>query len=272
MKRLQRMTIIVFAAVFCVFIWFYADEKNHADATYPAIYVEDSILEVSIEDGEERLLEGVTAYDEKDGDITNKVLIESVSQFVDDKTCEVTYTVADADRHVARSTRKIRYTDYTSPRFTVSSPLVFSVGTTLKIGSLIGTVDCIDGDISDKVLIAATNYQANSVGAFELCLQVGNSKGDVSYLELPVYVEERSQRAPVIELSDALIYVSKGETPDFASYIVSVSSAYSTLDEGGVVVSADYHPDTEGVYSIHYYAWDVLGNEGHTVLTVVVEE
>lgn len=265
------ITVIVFAAVLCIFVWFYLDEKNHTDATRPVIEVPPGTLEVSIHDGEDALLRGVTAFDEKDGDITAKVLIESVSQFSGDGTCTVTYAVADADRHVAKNTRTIRYTDYTPPRFTAEQTLVFPVGTTLKTGDLIGALDCIDGDISEKVLVTYTNYQADSVGVYDLSLQVGNSKGDVVYLELPIFVEERNLRAPVIGLSDYLIYVNRGETPDFASYITSVASAYGTLDESGVLISQDYRADTPGVYSIHYYAWDTLGNEGHTVLTIIVE-
>lgn len=272
MKRLRTVTVIVFAAVLCVFAWFYLNEKHHADTTCPAIRVEPDTLEVSIHDGADKLLEGVTAWDAKDGDITAKVLIESVSQFAEDGSCTVTYAVADADRHVAKNTRRLCYTDYTPPRFIVSQSLAFPVGTVLKLSSLVGAVDCIDGDISDRVLVTAVDYQANSVGVFSLSLQVSNSKGDAAYLELPIYVEERNLRAPVIALSDYLVYVQKDETPDFASYITSVSSAYSTLDDNGVLISEDYQPDTPGVYSIHYYAWDVLGNEGHTVLTVVVEE
>lgn len=271
MRILRMATVIVFTAVLCIFAWFYYDEKSHADTTYPFIQIESDMIEVSIHDGTDKLLEGVTAFDAKDGDITSKVIVESVSQFSEDGTCTVTYAVADADKHVAKDTRKICYTDYASPRFTLNQSLVFPVGTILKVSSIIGATDCIDGDISEKVLITATDYQANSTGVFDLSLQVGNSKGDVVSLDLPVYVEERNLRAPVIELTEYLIYVSKGKTPDFASYIASVTSPYSGLEDGGVLISEDYHPEIPGVYSIHYYALDTLGNEGHTVLTVVVE-
>lgn len=271
MKQLRVVTVLLFFLVLGVFVGFFVDEMDHGDSTYPTIQVAENLLEVSIQDGADKLLEGVTAWDEKDGDLTDKVLIESVSQFVDDETCTVTYAVADGDKHVAKNTRQIHYTDYTPPRFTMDQPLVFSVGTTLKISDLIGATDCIDGDISDKVLTTATDYQANSAGVFYLSMQVSNSKGDVRYLDLPVYVEERNQRAPVIQLSEYLVYVSKGEKLDFASYIEAVTSEYSRV-EGDVEITQEYQPETAGVYSIHYYAWDALGNEGHTVLTVVVEE
>lgn len=271
MKQLQAATVVLFTVVFCVFAWFYLDEKKHKDTTLPSIQVESGTLKVSIHDGTEKLLRGVTAYDEKDGDITDKILIESVSQFAEDGTCTVTYAVADADDHVAKNTRKIYYTDYTSPRFVLNQALVVPVGTILRVNTLIGAQDCIDGDISDKILLTATNYQASSAGIFYLSLQVSNSKGDLAQLELPIYVEETDARAPVIRLSEYLIYVPKGTMPDFASYIESVTSDYSTLEEE-ILISSDYDPEVPGIYQIHYRAWDVQGREEHTVLTVVVEE
>lgn len=272
MRILRIATVVLFAATLCLFLWYYREEQAHADTSYPVLQVASELLEVSIHDGEEKLLSGVTAYDAKDGDITSKVIVESISQFLDEGVCTVTYAVADADRHVAKNTRKIRYTDYVPPRFTMNRSLVVTLGTDLNIHSIIGATDCIDGDISEKVIIAATDYQTNSAGVFSLSLQAGNSNGDVIYLDMPIYVEETSPRAPVIELSEYLIYVPQGETPDFSSYIASVTSSYSNLEESGVLITGNYHPDVPGVYTVHYYASDEQGNEGHTALVVVVEE
>ena len=36
-------------------------------------------------------------------------------------------------------------------------------------------------------------------------------------------------------------------------------------------VETDYNASTPGVYSFHYYAYDKLSRQGHTVLTVIVE-
>lgn len=271
MKRLQAATLVLFTAVFCIFVWFYFDQKSHTDTSLPAIQVSSGILNVSIHDDAKKLLSGVIAFDAKDGDLSDSILIESISPFAEDGSCTVTYAVADSDDHVAKCTRKIRYTDYTPPRFTLSQPLVVPVGTFLRINTLIGAKDCLDGDLSDKILLTSTNYQASSAGTFYLALQVSNSKGDIAELELPIYVEDPDTRAPVILLHEYLIYVPKGTTPDFASYIRSVTSDYSTLEDN-VLITSDYQPDIPGVYSIHYHAWDTQGREAHTVLTVVVEE
>ncbi len=273
MKVLRIFTVIIFIGTLCLFAWFYMDERKSTDLTLPTIHVDQQLLEISIHDGEDVLLQGITAYDEKDGDLSGKVIVESISQFTGDNTCTVTYAVADSDKHVAKSTRKIRYTDYKKPVFYLNQPMVFPMGASIDIGAVVGATDCIEGDISDRVIITATDYQSNSTGVYSLSLQATNAKGDIVYLDLSMYVEEENLRAPAIELKEHMIYVKKGQTPDFDSYVESVKSDYYKIKEGSLqVISEKYNPEKAGVYDVHYYVLDSQGNEGHTVLTVVVEE
>lgn len=271
MKVLRAVTLAVFGITFCLFAWFYLDTRMNTDNTYPSIQVPGDVLAISIHGGDKALLRDVTAYDGKDGDLTDAVIVESISQFTDDNTCTVTYAVADSDKHVAKCTRTVCYTDYVKPRFMLYRPLITSAGSSIDVSRYVGAADCIDGDISDRVIVSATDYTSNTTGVFDLTVQAANSMGDITYLDLNIYVEDRSARAPVIELTDYLIYVKPGQELDFTKYISSVSSAYYTIDESGFLISDNYDADTPGVYSAHYYALDSMGNEGHTVLTIVVE-
>lgn len=272
MKVLRIITVAIFIIVLFVFGWFYIDTALNVDTTVPEIRIATDVLEVSIYDDEAALLEGVTAYDQKDGDITSKVIVESISQFSEEGKCTVTYAVADGDKHVAKNTRQIHYIDYESPRFVLNQSVVFSVGQSLDVRSIVGARDAIDGDIGEKVIVTTTDYKANTSGSFSLALQATNSKGDIIHLELPIFVEKINLRAPVIRLKEYLIYVEKGTEPDFESYIEGIYSNYEPADEDSLLISEEYDPQKPGVYSIHYYALDIDGNEGHAVLTVVVEE
>lgn len=272
MKILRLATLLVFAITSCIFAWFYYDTTINIDNTLPSITIEDELLKVSIHDDKNFLLQGVSAYDEKDGDLTNKVIVESISQFTDEGVCNATYAVADSNQHVAKKARKIQYTDYESPRFTLKQSMTFPVGKSIDVHQVIGAVDCIDGDISDRVIISATDYQSNTIGVFSLSLQTTNTKGDVAYLDLSIYIEEQNVRAPIIELSDYLIYVPKGKRLDFKNYVTAIYSNYNQIDESSFLISENYNPNVPGVYDVHYYVLDNLGNEEHTVLTVIVEE
>lgn len=272
MKILRWATVIVFAAVLGLYCAFSIMENLNTDKTYPTITLPGDILEISIASDTSELLRDIEAFDEKDGDLTDKVIVESISQFISDNTCTVTYAVADNDCHVAKATRTVRYTDYAPPRFYLKKPLVFAVDEKVDIRDLVGAEDCIDGDISDRVTVIATDYLNTTAGVFNLSLQVSNSRGDMIYLDLPIYVEQNNKLAPKVALTESLIYIKKGETPAFEDYVRDVTINGTVVDNYKMLISSNLVSEKEGVYNIHYYVTDDNGYEGHSILTVIVEE
>ncbi|MBQ3045687.1 MAG: hypothetical protein IJD49_07050 [Clostridia bacterium] len=272
MRILRLATVALFAVTLLIFSVFFVSEKIGTDRSHPVIEAAEGVLEVDVDVTDEELLEGVTAFDKKDGDITSDIVVESVSRFIEGTECIVTYAVSDSDNHVAKCTRNIRYKNYTPPKFAMSAPLVYSLGDTVNILGSVGARDVIDGNISDKVVISATDYNDNAEGVYSLSLQVMNSKGDASYLDLPIYVENISLLAPKIELSEYLIYLKKGQKADFNSYVSRISFQNGAVEDAALRISTDCNFDVPGTYSVHYYATRAEGHQGHTVLTVIVEE
>lgn len=271
MKWLQRITLILFAAVLVAFVGFSIFEKLTTDNSVPVITLETDELSVSVEDKKDALLKGVTAYDKKDGDLTDKVLVESVSKFIEPGVFNVTYAVADADNHVSKVTRKVNYTDYTQPEFYMKRALVYSVDEDVDIRAAIGARDCIDGDISDKVTIVATDFVENTAGVFTVSLQVANSMGHMIYLDVTVHVEGNETMAPEIQLEKSLIYIKKGEKPVFEDYIKEVTVNGVLMKSYNLMISTNFDSEREGTYNVHYYISTNEGYEGHSILTVVVE-
>lgn len=270
MRALRAGTALLFVITAILFCLFYMKEQGSKDYTFPSIEVDSEILNISIQDAQTRLLEGVTAYDKKDGDITSRVIIESISKFSKDRTCVVTYAVMDSDKHVVKNSRTIRYTDYTAPQFYLEKPLIFRLDERVDIRQMVGAVDCIEGDISDKVTIVATDYTDNTAGIFTLSLQATNKLGDIIFLDIPIYVEEINVRALTVELEEYLIYVKKGETPDFKDYITSVSSNFVEIANYELLLSTNFDCNIPGTYSVHFHVEDSAGRTGHSILTVVV--
>ena len=273
-KLLRRLTLVLFILVLAAFIAFSIAEKLTTDTTMPYITVDSDVIEISVKDKKEILLSGVTAYDGKDGDISDKVLIESVSKFIEPGVCSVTYAVADSDKHVAKQTRTVRYTDYTPPEFYMKRALVYGVDEALDIRAAVGARDSIDGDISDRVSIVTTDYVKNTIGVFTVSLQVSNSMGDTIYLDVTVHVEGNETMAPQIQLKKSLIYVKKGEEPNFEDYLgdVTVNGVLMKKDEVQLLISTNFDSEETGTYNVHYYISTKEGYEGHSILTVVVEE
>ncbi|MBR4050000.1 MAG: hypothetical protein IKK09_05845 [Clostridia bacterium] len=273
-KLLRRLTLVLFILVLAAFIAFSIAEKLTTDTTMPYITVDSEVIEISVKDKKEILLSGVTAYDGKDGDISDKVLIESISKFIEPGVCSVTYAVADSDKHVAKQTRTVRYTDYTPPEFYMKRALVYGVDEALDIRAAVGARDSIDGDISDRVSIVTTDYVKNTIGVFTVSLQVSNSMGDTIYLDVTVHVEGNETMAPQIQLKKSLIYVKKGEEPNFEDYLgdVTVNGVLMKKDEVQLLISTNFDSEETGTYNVHYYISTKEGYEGHSILTVVVEE
>lgn len=270
MRALRLIVAALFVVTTIVFTVFYIKEKATTDNTIPVIKVDGEMIDVSFDATDEELLKGVTAYDEKDKDLTDRVIVESVSKFLDDGICRVTYAVCDNDNNVSNATRKIRYKDYESPKFFMSESLCYSIYETIDITNAIRAKDCIDGDISRSIIVTSEDFMGSVAGVFNIEVSVANSKGDTSVIKVPLVVEDRSVSAPVIKLTEYLIYADVGEEIDFSKYIVSATDLADTdlLDSVRIETNADL--SKEGTYSVHYYVTDSRGAQGHTILNVIV--
>ena len=271
MQLLRLAIVAVFAVMLVLFGYYWYRSEIRADKTYPVITLETDELEIEPDADEKALLAGVTAYDQKDGDLTDRVIVESISKFSEPGVCKVYYAVCDNDNHVAGAFRKLRYKGYVSPRFYLKRSLCFSQMESVNVSGAIGATDMLDGDISGNVILTSQDYEYGVAGIYSVKAEVANSKGDRIVLQLPLIVEERSINAPAVVLKDYLIYVKKGERIDPADYFVLARDSYETDVSDTLHVETDYDPGTEGIYSIHYYATDALDRRGHSVLLVVVE-
>ncbi len=246
------------------------------DKTGPEISFEEELLEVSVEVTEEELLEGVTAVDEKDGDVTDSIIIESISKLLAGDERIVTYAAFDGDNHVGKAERRIQYTDYTSPRFSLNEPLITSLSSDMSemIGAL-HAKDCIDGDISDQIVI--TNADITGLTGEEASMtyevQVTNSCGDIASLKLPVSINMSgtSNSFSEIELKKYLIYSKVGKKVDLKSYIKDVVAAGQSVSSADVKVSTDLDTSEAGVYTATYTLPGV-DDAASTQLYIVVEE
>ena len=116
--------LAVVAIVFMIYIW---QEQLRNNNSKPTIICPTTSISVSVESLSDNsiLLRDVTAMDVEDGDITSSLVVESVSPFVEQNHCIITYSAFDSDNNVSKFTRHLFLTDYTQPRFTITAPLEF---------------------------------------------------------------------------------------------------------------------------------------------------
>ena len=234
---------------------------NAFDRSYPEITFEQEVLEVSVADAEDKILAGVSASDKKDGDVTDTLLIESISKMLESGERIVTYAAFDEDNHVGKAERRIRYTDYTAPRFSLEEPLQMKSmsSRTSDILSPLKAMDCIDGDVTDQVIVVNTEISSLSTEAIEAfyTVQVTNSCGDMAQLRLPVAFQLSTESHMGVKgeivLTDYLVYTQLGKTPDFTDYVESVKVGREEFGAGSLQIdTSKLDVSQSGVYSVTY--------------------
>ena len=119
-RILCTLVLIASAAAFGLFNWNYYRSK---DTLGPVINMDSSDIVVSVNDPQSHVMAGVTATDSKDGDVTALMLIENLSEFVEENTRIVSYAAFDKDNHVSKAQRRMTYSDYVPPHFSLSAPM-----------------------------------------------------------------------------------------------------------------------------------------------------
>ena len=229
----------------CYYGYSYVNDTM-ADKTYPVIEMEAQEIAVSVKDGEEALLRGVTAHDEKDGDVTESIVIESVSRFANGKRT-VTYAAFDKDRHVSKASREITYTDYEAPKFSCEEGYRFPIGVKSVIDAM-EAEDCIDGNLTKVIKASNGAYiDASVAGTYNFQYQVANSAGDVEYLPVTVEIYDPSDSKTIhFELTEYVVYTTVGKKINARSYLDVDNPGLYTIDESKV------NYNEPGVYEITY--------------------
>lgn len=275
LKLLRRVALAALALAIAVFAFAKVRELTARDDTMPSISAEGDSIDITCEYTTEQLLEGVTASDAKDGDLTSQVMVGSFTRFIQPGVCDLSYAVFDSSGHMATTSRRVRFTDYHSPRFSLSSPLVFSEGSTTNadVQDMFSATDLLDGDLTDWITYEGTDAVYDNPGDYTITMEVTNSFGDTVRYDFPVHVYERGTQDFSIELTEPLAYVSQGGEFDPLSYVEEATDASGEgYDPSLLQVSSNVDTSTPGIYEVHYQMGDAEGERyGQMWLTVIVE-
>ena len=279
--RMKPIWLVVLLAVICgaaVGAYEYL-VVSARDTKGPVIAFGGEELVLSVHDDRSRLLEGVTAKDDRDGDVTASLLVETVSAIRSDHSVSVTYVAFDKNGNASKAVRNVRYSDYEPPRFRLKSPLMFRSGITADPFAYIEALDPLDGDLSNrvKVIMRSGESSISDVGIYEVELRVTNKMGDTAKLTVPLEVYTNGTYNATVQLSEYLIYVKKGETFDKEAYLKSVTlggriyEAGETPEGTRVRIDSDVRSGVPGVYTVDYTV-TYADYKGCSRLIVVVEE
>ena len=194
--------------------------------------------------------EGFSAFDNYDGDITDKVIRE-------EKDGIVTYTVSDSAGNIATVERVIVYNDIVAPVITLNgnADINVSIGNEYIEEGYVALDDC-DGDITDKV-ITEGNVDTTIPGSYKIEYKVQDSYGNTCSVIRNISVAD--YEPPTITLKGSKKeYIKVG-----TEYTEKGFEAFDNVEgdvSGKVVVIGQVDTTKVGMYKISYEVKDESGN------------
>lgn len=199
---------------------------------------------------EEKLLEGVNAQDEKDGDVTNSLQIESIYPTEDGKQVIVVYTAKDSSNNVTKKKRKMEYQS--------------------------------GGGNADE----NARQQSEEQGAAEDISDTANAQAAVQTESASLSEEEKALKtaedaiaalapeAPRLRLKEYYVKAAKGSAFDRLGYVTEITDDKDASNELWRRIQISGEPDmqTPGTYELIYSVTDKDGNSSNQAkMTVIVE-
>lgn len=271
MRSLRIALIVILVAVTALYGGTALSQSRSSQNDAPVIECSSDVLELSVKADESALMAGVTASDPQDGDLTSSILISGISKFTDVETAtaNVTYLVFDSDGNMGTCTRPIRYTDYTSPQFSISEPLNYKFSENMALLDRLHIQDCIDGDLTGSIRVSSLTTTTTEE-VYAATVQVTNSMGDSAEMDLELVWQDDNADRPVVQLNKYLVYLSLGSTFEPSTYVSYVQTSSGVASKTLVDIEGTVDTSEPGTYFVHYSYNDGTAT-GISILTVVVE-
>lgn len=227
MKKTRRLILLIFLVTCIAFALFTGGRFLRRDTEGPKITMDKDTITASIEDTDRTLLKGVKAVDEKDGDVSDSLIIESM-KMGKDKECTLVYAAFDKSNNVSKASRTVQFKDYTPIHFSITQPLRFTLGSDTQILKSITASDCVDGDITNRIKLTKKNDDSDydGAGVYDYKVSATNTMGDTETLPISVefYADSYEERLfhPNIYLSKYIVYLEKGSSFQPKDYLDSV--------------------------------------------------
>lgn len=192
-KRNKLLKVLLLAAellIAAVCLWLIFNR----DTGGPVIQIDPSVQALYSADNQESLLNGVTAYDEKDGDVTDSIIIKGIIERTDGKVL-VSYAAKDKDNNVTVETRlmdkgteeetQVQNANEEAPLGEIPVIILKTNEVTIKAGSPFSPIDYVEQAIDDKDdawkrIQVTGSYDINSVGTYTITYMVTDSDGNSS--------------------------------------------------------------------------------------------
>lgn len=233
------------------------------DRTAPEIQLQD--VEITYTEGSDfaELLTGVTATDNRDGDVTANLIVEGVYPNDDGTTASVVYVARDAANNIKKISRIVNYRkagEGDEPETELS-----------------------EDDLEQDTTVQNTNDVAtNGNGTLSASGNDVTAQNTVPNSEQPSEADQENdtdtdlpQGSPQIKLRQSRVTITKGQSINRISFVESITDDKDdkdTLWKQIQIVGDEFDNATSGTYEQIYYVVDSDGNKSNEAkLTIVVQ-
>mgnify|MGYP004469806411 FL=1 len=265
MKRLKIFSIILLVVSAGAFAAFQGYTRMIQDKTPPVITCDSPELTVSVNTEEQDLLNGVTAKDQRSGDVSDTLVVESISEFTEEGKRTITYAAVDDSMNVGRAERTLVYEDYAPPVFHMTDSLCFAAGESVDVSSKITAESALDGDLTSNIKYTLENtINTQTAGEYPIEFRVMDSAGNTVYLKTQISISDKSYAGVNVTLSDYLIYLPVGTPFDPNAYYAGADK------EGALTVQSNVNTAEAGSYYVDYIV-NAGAVSGKSRLVVIVQ-
>lgn len=290
MRKVRIAVCFVFIISCILFGVYIVKVRMVEDHTPPVLICTEDPISVSVKAEPSELMRGITATDDRDGDITKSVRVSSMSHFIDKGKRTVTYVVFDKANQATTVQRTLNYTDYVSPRVHLMKPLRYTLNElrSLNFAENMTAEDCLDGDLTTQIhTVWGESLYMLQPGNYPMNIQVNNSAGDVCLVPVEVEIVDSSDRNetgkwyPVLEEYIAYTTVGKKIKPEEylvgvvhgnAEYLFEKDAKELSVNKDAISIASHVDYKTPGVYTVDFTYKSKEGVPAVTKLYVVVEE
>ena len=223
-------------------------------------------------------LADVTAEDEEDGDITDKIeILENEVDTTKPGKYEVTYKVTDGGG--ASYVKTITVTVNPKMEPLNAAPIINAEDKTLTVGDEfdpmadVTATDEEDGNLTDKIEIKKNDVDTTKPGKYEVTYKVTDSKGASYTKSITVTVNPKMEpinAAPIIKAEDKTLTV--GDTFDPKADVTAEDEEDGNLTDKIEVLKNEVDTTKAGKYEVTYKVTDSKGASCTKTIKVTVKE
>ena len=209
-------------------------------------------------------LEGVSAYDRENGDLTSRISYEGVVDVNKAGNYKVTYTVIDNSNFHVSKTINVKVQGGELPTIEVSDKelIQFSEFDYMKDVKAYDS----DGDLTSKVTYNGV-VDMNKAGTYEVSYKVSNAYGETTKkIKVTVIPNEK----PVIEAADKIIFLN--DNFNYLDGVKAYDKEDGDLTSKIVIEEKNVDVSSTGEYSVIYSVEDKCGQKTIKTIKVNVRE